>query len=112
MKNYFGILGILIGLIVLIQSCKKSNDSTIECFPEAATIRQITTKQATIKLTNGQFYIIENGTVDTKLNPCNLAKDFQVNDLPVTISGDVKATTQSGQVACCTENFVISAITR
>jgi len=36
--------------------------------------------------------------------------EFYQNDLQVIISGDVKATPQSG--FCCNENFVITKITR
>ena len=112
MKNYYWVLTISIGLTSFFQSCKKNVSSTVDCFPNDITTRQITNKQATIKLTNGQFYIVEQGTIDTKLNPCNLTQEFRVDNLQVTISGDVKATVQGGPAPCCTDNFVISKITR
>lgn len=112
MKNYYWVLTISIGLTSFFQSCKKNNSSTVDCFPNDITTRQITNKQATIKLTNGQFYIVEQGTIDTKLNPCNLTQEFRVDNLQVTISGDVKATVQGGPAPCCTDNFVIVKITR
>jgi hypothetical protein len=112
MKNYLGALFIFILITALFQSCKKDNGSTTNCFPNDITSRQITDKQAMIKSTNGHFYIIEQNTIDTKLNPCNLAKEFQVDNLLVKISGDVKATAQGGPGPCCIENFVITQITR
>jgi hypothetical protein len=112
MKNYYLVLTILFGVTTIFQSCKKNKSSTVECFPNEITTRQITNKQATIQLTNGQFYIVEQGTIDTKLNPCNLTQEFQVNNLQVTISGDIKETTQGVSGPCCTDNFVISKITK
>lgn len=102
----------LIFFVTSITSCEKDNNPTVDCFPNTSTVRQITNKQATIKSAGGKFYIIEQGTIDTKLNPCNLTHEFQVDNLQVTISGDVKATVQGGPEPCCTENFVITKISR
>lgn len=76
--------------IVIVAACKKESTSTPDCFPNYATSRQITDQQSTVKLLNNTFYIIEQGTIDTQLKPCNLSKEFQVDDLPVIVSGDVK----------------------
>jgi hypothetical protein len=94
-------------------ACKKDNVKSDDCFPGVITSRQIVDKPASIRQQSiGQFYIIEQGTIDTKLNPCNLPTEFQVDNLQVTISGDVKATVQSGPGPCCTDNFVITKISR
>ena len=58
------------------------------------------------------FYIIEEGTIDTRLNPCILDKEFQQNNLKVKISGEVKLTIQGGPSPCCLENFVITKISK
>ena len=81
-------------LVTTIISCKKDNNtnSNTDCFPNATTVRQITNGQATVKAAGEKFYIVEQGTIDTKLNPCSLAQEFQVDNLQVTISGDVKLT--------------------
>ncbi len=76
-----------------------------DCFPNASTVRLIEVKPAIVKEVAGRFYLVEQGAIDKKLNPCNLTADFQVDNLPVTISGVVKATISSGP--CCTEDFVI-----
>ena len=110
MKKTLSFSVILLGLTILFYSCKKNESSKTDCFPNDNTTRQIISKQASIRLTNGQFYIVEQGAIDTKLIPCNLPQEFQVNNLQVTISGDVKATIQDGQAPCCSENFVISKI--
>lgn len=100
----------LIILTAVIISCNKDNNNSTTCDPNASTIRQILNKKASIKLMGTQFYIIEEGMIDTKLNPCNLAPEFKIDNLLVTISGNVKSTTYIGVGPCCTENFVITAI--
>lgn len=112
MTNKIYTLPFVIGSL-LISSCKKDKAQTNDCFPNATTSRQIINKPATIKQQSaGVFYIVEQGTIDTKLNPCNLTPEFQIDNLLVTISGDVKATVQGGPGPCCTDNFVITKITR
>ncbi len=97
-------------LLAVLPACTKDNSSDNACSPGTATARYIANGQATIKATDGKFYIVEKDAIDTRLAPCSLPADFQVNDLPVTISGEVKATTPGGP--CCTNNFVISKISR
>lgn len=99
--------------VATIGSCKKDKEIT-DCFPNAPTIRQISNKQAIIKLTAtaNPVYIIEQGSVDTKLIPCNFPMEFYQNDLRVVISGDVKPTPQGAAGPCCTESLVITKITR
>ena len=97
-------------LLALLPACKKDKSSDNGCSPGTATARYIANGQATIKVTDGQFFIVEKDAIDTRLAPCSLAAEFQVNDLPVTISGEVKATTHGGP--CCTSNFVITKISR
>lgn len=94
-------------------SCKKQEKITTDCFSDVTTVRQIINKPATIRMQpNGNFFIIEQGTIDTKLNPCNLPADFQIDNLNVTLSGNVKFTILNGTFACCTENFVVTKISR
>ena len=112
MRHFLTLITFFI-LVTLFNSCKKDKNST-ECFPDAATVRQITNKQATIKVTAtiNSVYIIEQGSIDTKLIPCNLPMEFYQNDLQIVISGDVKSTIQGGPGPCCNENFVITKISR
>jgi hypothetical protein len=90
-----------------LNACKKNNRPGNDCFPGAATVRQIVNKQATIKLmaTINPVYIVEDGAIDTKLIPCNFPIEFYENDLRVTTSGEVKATPQTAFGPCCTENY-------
>ena len=101
-------------VIISVSSCRKDTKPSENCFSNDQTVRQIVNKLATIKSsgTAGKFYIVESGTIDTRLNPCNLAIEFQVNNLQVEISGEVKATVQGGPGLCCIENFVITKISK
>ena len=99
-------------VMTIISSCKKDNNTNYDCFPNSSTVRQITNAQATIKAAGGKFYIVEQGSIDTKLNPCKLSQEFQENNLQVLVSGDVKLTLNGGPEPCCTENFVITKISR
>lgn len=99
-------------LICVSASCKKQANKN-ECFADVPTIRTLTNKQAVVKVTATVYsaYLVEQGTIDTKLIPCNLPMEFLQNDLPVIVSGEVKGTPRDGG-PCCAENFVITQITR
>jgi hypothetical protein len=108
--NFFSLLIILTTLI----SCKKDNKAT-NCFSDVPTIRQIIKKRAVVKVTatmTEPIYLVEEGTIDTRLIPCNFPMEFSQNDLEVNISGEVKLTQQIGSAPCCAENFVIQEISR
>ena len=111
MKITISILSLTTGLCCLLfLSCKKAVILTTDCFPNASTFRQIVDKPATVSQQSaGIFFIVEKGTIDTRLNPCNLPADFQVDNLQVVVSGNVK-TTIGGTGPCCTEDFVITKI--
>jgi hypothetical protein len=111
-QKHISILPLAIGLCILsLNSCRKKEQVATDCFPNATTYRQIADKPAAvIQAPNGLFYIIEQGTIDTKLEPCNLPAEFQVHNLLVTISGNVKSTVQGGPGPCCTEHFTITKI--
>ncbi len=102
----------LLLVIILVASCKKNTDSATGCFAGAPTVRQITNQQAVIKADAGNFYLIEQGSIDSKLKPCSLAAEFRVHGLRVIISGDVKETAAATGMPCCTENFIITGISR
>jgi hypothetical protein len=104
MKHYF--FGILLLLIFL--SCKKDKEKITNCFSDTPTTRSILNKKATIQLLNNEWYIIEKGIIDTRLLPCSLDDEFKIDNLPVTITGEVKNTIPTG--VCCTENFVVNKI--
>jgi hypothetical protein len=93
-------------------SCRKDQTQTDDCFNNIATTRHIVNKQATVVLAGTEIYLVEQGTIDTRLYPCNLDTAFRVNNLPVKISGEVKGTSINGIAPCCGENFVITKISR
>lgn len=97
---------------ILYSACEKETSIPEACSNDAITLRIITNQPATIKGSPGNFYLVEQGAIDTRLVPCNLAKEFQEDNLQVTISGEVKATTAVASGPCCTENIIILKITR
>lgn len=104
------VLPIILLVVIMASACKK-NSSTVDCFPATPTIREITDQQATVKFSGTQFYIVEKGAIDTKLVPCNLLLEFQTDNLPVTVSGKVKASS-NGSGPCCSQDFVITRISK
>lgn len=105
-------LVLLLALTIIVTSCKKENVSNVDCFLYTSTVRQIINQPATIKIAGGLFYIVEHSTIDTKLIPCNLSQEFQISNLQVIVSGEVKSSITNAGEPCCSENFVIKKITK
>lgn len=103
-------------LFTALFSCKKDKNKKVEgCPTSAQTVRVIKNKTATVKVTAtavAPAYLVEDGTIDTKLIPCNLPLEFYMEGLRVTISGEVKATASTAYGPCCWEDFVITEISR
>ena len=92
-------------------SCTRNTDPSGQCDTNAPTSRKIFNHPATVQSLNGQFYIIEEGTIDTRLLPCFLSATYQVDNLKVIVSGEVKDPVNDGG-PCCTENFQVTKISR
>lgn len=110
---------ILTVLIIISSTCSCRKNDKKEYFPnpdcdiKGQTIRQISDKKATIRLTATYFeavYFVEENSIDTRLIPCNFPMEFYQDGLVVIISGDVKAAKQRDGMPCCAENFVITKI--
>ena len=102
-----------IGTIILsLGSCDKEGGFTDDCFSDQATTSQISDKAATVQLANGRYYLIESGTIDLRLLPCNLEEAYKQDGLQVTVSGYVKGDNTAQGEPCCTSNFVITKISR
>jgi hypothetical protein len=99
-------------LVLLFGSCDKEGATKEDCFPDQATTRQIIDKAATVQLANSKYYLIEAGTIDLRLLPCNLEDTYKQNGLQVIISGNVKGNATGQGEPCCTSNFVITKISR
>lgn len=116
MRRFFALLIYSI-LLITVGACKKDKkEDANACLPGVPTIRTIINKQATVKVTAtvaaSGVYLVEEGSIDSKLIPCNLSPEYYQNDLKVIISGEVKATTTAAWNPCCIENFVITRITK
>lgn len=100
--------------LLMIFSCKKDKKE-VECFDNLRTVREVVNKKATVRLTAtavAPVYLVEEGSIDTKLVPCNFPHEFYKDGLIVTISGLVKETAPGTFGPCCYENFVIVDISR
>lgn len=100
--------------IIPFAGCKKDG-KIARCNSAEPTIRQVTNKKATIQLSTlstEPVYLVEEGTIDTKLIPCNLPSEFYENGLQVTISGDVKPVTGNNMAPCCVEGIDLTDIKR
>lgn len=114
-KNNMRYSFILFLLLPLLNACEKANKAApVDCLAGATTIRQIVNKQAIIKITSpgASPYLVETGSIDAKLIPCNLPAEFSQNDLLVIISGEVKQRVQSPMEPCCSEDLFITNISR
>ena len=106
-------LMVLFTTTIVLESCNKDKD-IVDCFPGSPTVRNIVNKGAVVKI-NGTIYkayLYEEGTIDTKLIPCNFPDEFYEDDLRVTISGIVKKAPAFLSNPCCAEYFVITKISR
>ena len=99
-------------LITVVAACKK--DKVSNSCADGPTVRHIINKRAIIKVGAliHPVYLVEEGSVDTKLVPCNFPPEFYQADLEVVINGEVKGTPQPAGTPCCFENFVITKISR
>ncbi len=115
MRHYL-ILILYTILILPSNACKKDKKepSADDCFSGSTIIRQITDAEATVHVTATAqgIYLVEKGAIDTRLIPCNLPAGFLQNNLAVTISGEVRTGVSLMGGPCCTQNFVITKISR
>jgi hypothetical protein len=111
-KKIIGLKELVIVSLLLLLSCAKNQSSALDCLQDEITVRNIVKAEATIIRTGELYYIIEQGTIDTRLLPCNLDPAYETDRLQVVISGMVKASAQIGPGPCCTENFVITFISK
>ncbi|RDC62166.1 hypothetical protein [Adhaeribacter pallidiroseus] len=109
-RNKLQLFGFALFLL-LVSSCDKEKEEEVpgkNCLAEIETVREIKNKPAIVTNAGSQYYLVEEGTIDTKLKPCYLSQEFLVDNLLVTISGEVKKTNQEG--ICCTDNFKVTQI--
>ncbi|MBX3241078.1 MAG: hypothetical protein KIT80_16345 [Chitinophagaceae bacterium] len=100
--------------VSLIFACKKQDEST-ECSPGKPILRTITGKKATVRITATAVmpvYLVEEGTIDSKLIPCNLPMDYYKEGLVVTISGRTQLAEPYTSFPCCIESLFITAISK
>lgn len=112
LKKNFGLKDLMIVSLLLLLSCAKNKSTALDCLQDEITFRNIVQMNATVIRAGDLYYIIEQGTLDTRLFACNLDPSYKTDRLQVVISGMVKASAQIGPGPCCTENFVITFISK
>ncbi|RYE58460.1 MAG: hypothetical protein EOP48_03485 [Sphingobacteriales bacterium] len=77
-------------------------------------MRKIKDRTATVVVgaTIHAAYLVEDGSIDSKLIPCNLEHEYMQQGLKVIISGDIKARKADLNEPCCSENIVLTKIER
>lgn len=110
MANAYVLL--LLPLVLLVPTgCKKETKMDADCFPDRPVVRTITNQPAVVVDGGTDFYLIEQGTIDLRLLPCNLPEAFQKNGLRVAISGRVKAIPE-GPRPCCAGIMALTSISQ
>jgi len=92
-------------------SCKKDKQKD-SCSSDATIVRQIDQDSATVKFSNGSYFLYEDGTIDERLLPCSMNDEFKIDNLRVMISGNVKETIQQPGGTCCLAYFEITGISK
>ena len=101
---------LVLSLVLFCQCRKSTKDKAKPCLSDAPTIRYLVNADATIKLIGTEYYLIEQGAINTRLYPCYLAPELRIHNLRVRLDGEVKATVNNHQI-CCVEDLIISKIT-
>jgi hypothetical protein len=108
-KSLYTIVSIF-SIVALFSACNKEGNAPDNCFADRETLRVLDNKTATVNGNGGSWYLVEEFTYDTKLFPCNLEKEFQVDKLVVKISGNVKAIHETDLAPCCLDGLEITGI--
>ena len=110
LKKYI-IFGLFYTVFLNCISCKKQEQKD-SCSANAAIVRQIDQDSATVKYSDGSYFIFEDGTIDERLLPCSMTDEFKIDNLRVLISGNVKETVQISGSPCCLAYFEIISISK
>ncbi len=101
-----------LALLCGIMACKKNKDTKADCYRDNAVRYEINNQAATVHLVNGEYYIAEQNTIDSRLFPCNLPAEFRQNNIAVLVSGQVKSLPYSGTRPAGDAALIITTITR
>lgn len=93
-------------------ACKKNKDANADCYRDNAVRYEINNHAATVHQVNGEYYITEQNTIDSRLFPCNLPAEFQQNNTNVLVSGQVKSLPYSGTRPAGDAALIITNISR
>lgn len=112
MKRKFAIL-LQVCVAAALLSCSQEIGTPAigSCDPSAETLRVLNDAVVSVHHSNGQFFLVEQFTYDTKLIPCeDLPTEFRVDGLVLRVTGVVKNRAQPAMEPCCTENIILSKV--
>lgn len=96
-----------------LTACKKGKDQKPECYNDNNVLRELNNQPASVQQSsNGEYYITEPNTIDTRLFPCSLPAGFQQKNLAVLITGQVKSLPPNGLHTAGDQALIITHITR
>jgi hypothetical protein len=110
MKRYLRTLVSILVVGALFSACDKKANAPDNCYADNETVRVLNDKTLTVHGGNGSWHLTEEFTYDTRLYPCNLPTEFQVDKLVVLVSGNVKAIPETAQAPCCSDGLEITSI--
>lgn len=99
-------------IIGLLTGCQKDNNSENPDCSSGAVLQSVVDQLAIVKQQGSEFYLIPEGAIDSKYYPCSIPEAFQVNDLPVKITGDIRAKASAGPGPCCNYWVQLFSISR
>lgn len=106
-------------LLIIATGCKKDKkdkEETLDvlppCYKQSPVYRELKDKRATVKVTATAIgtYLVEEGSIDTKLITCDLPLEFQKNNLEVIINGGVHDMPPVSNFPCCIQSLDITSI--
>ncbi|KYP15742.1 hypothetical protein [Flavihumibacter sp. CACIAM 22H1] len=107
-------VGLFTIVLLIAAGCGKENKPD-SCNSSQATVRKIVDKKAVVRVTDRAtepVYLVEAGTIDSRLIPCTLALEYYLDGLEVTISGEVKAAVHLASTPCCAAPIVLTKISK
>lgn len=98
--------------IGLLTGCQKDNTSENPDCSSGPVLQSVVDQLAIVKQQGSEYYLFPEGSIDSKYFPCSIPEAFRVNDLPVKITGDIRAKASTGPGPCCSYWVQLFSISR
>jgi hypothetical protein len=98
--------------IVLLTGCQKEKYAENPDCSSGAVLQSVVDQPAVVIQLGSDYYLIPEGSIDSRYYPCSIPEAFRVNDLPVKITGDIRAKASAGPRPCCDYWIQLFSISR